>query len=83
MPPLPQAASTRLSATALQVAGNANSAVAAANQADTSAQEGKYVVADTQEAMRKLMAVRTSEMRPSPAGPATSRSRDAVMAPVA
>ncbi|MCH7346072.1 methyl-accepting chemotaxis protein [Aeromonas sp. MR7] len=46
-----------LSATALQVAGNANSAVAAANQADTSAQEGKYVVADTQEAMRKLMAV--------------------------
>ncbi|HHQ4928068.1 TPA: methyl-accepting chemotaxis protein [Aeromonas hydrophila] len=46
-----------LSATALQVAGNANSAVAAANQADTAAQEGKYVVADTQEAMRKLMAV--------------------------
>ncbi|MFA7259634.1 MAG: methyl-accepting chemotaxis protein [Aeromonas bestiarum] len=46
-----------LSATAQQVAGNANSAVAAANQADTSAQEGKYVVADTQEAMRKLMAV--------------------------
>ncbi|MGU5673812.1 methyl-accepting chemotaxis protein [Aeromonas hydrophila] len=46
-----------LSATALQVAGNANSAVAAANQADAAAQEGKYVVADTQEAMRKLMAV--------------------------
>ncbi|UXB13097.1 methyl-accepting chemotaxis protein [Aeromonas dhakensis] len=46
-----------LSATALQVAGNANSAVAAANQADTAAQEGKYVVADTQEAMRKLMVV--------------------------
>ncbi|MDI3431281.1 methyl-accepting chemotaxis protein [Aeromonas sp. V90_14] len=46
-----------LSATALQVVGNANSAVAAANQADTAAQEGKYVVADTQEAMRKLMAV--------------------------
>ncbi|WP_336289293.1 methyl-accepting chemotaxis protein [Aeromonas dhakensis] len=46
-----------LSATALQVASNANSAVAAANQADTAAQEGKYVVADTQEAMRKLMAV--------------------------
>ncbi|MFM5670084.1 methyl-accepting chemotaxis protein [Aeromonas hydrophila] len=46
-----------LSATALQVAGNANSAVAAANLADTAAQEGKYVVADTQEAMRKLMAV--------------------------
>ncbi|HDZ8876215.1 TPA: methyl-accepting chemotaxis protein [Aeromonas dhakensis] len=46
-----------LSATALQVASNANSAVAAANEADTAAQEGKYVVADTQEAMRKLMAV--------------------------
>ena len=52
-----------LSATALQVAGNANSAVAAANQADTAAQEGKYVVADTQEAMRKLMAV-ISEAKP-------------------
>ena len=40
-----------LSATALQVAGNANSAVSAANQADMAAQEGKSVVAQTQEAM--------------------------------
>lgn len=46
-----------LSATALQVSGNASSAVAAANQTDAAAQEGKYVVADTQEAMRKLMAI--------------------------
>ena len=46
-----------LSATALQVSGNASSAVAAANETDAAAQEGKYVVADTQEAMRKLMAI--------------------------
>lgn len=46
-----------LSATALQVSGNAGSAVAAANETDAAAQEGKYVVADTQEAMRKLMAI--------------------------
>ncbi|USV56735.1 methyl-accepting chemotaxis protein [Aeromonas encheleia] len=46
-----------LSATALQVAGNANSAVDAANQADTAAQEGKSVVADTQQAMSRLMTV--------------------------
>ncbi|WP_429009847.1 methyl-accepting chemotaxis protein [Aeromonas allosaccharophila] len=46
-----------LSATALQVSGNASSAVAAANTTDAAAQEGKYVVADTQEAMRKLMAI--------------------------
>ena len=46
-----------LSATALQVAGNASSAVSAANQADMAAQEGKSVVADTQQAMSRLMAV--------------------------
>ncbi|CAJ1832657.1 methyl-accepting chemotaxis protein [Aeromonas jandaei] len=46
-----------LSATALQVSGNASSAVAAANETDAAAQEGKYVVADTQEAMRKLVAI--------------------------
>ena len=46
-----------LSATALQVAGNANSAVSAANQADMAAQEGKSVVAQTQEAMSRLMTV--------------------------
>ncbi|MBL0544876.1 methyl-accepting chemotaxis protein [Aeromonas jandaei] len=46
-----------LSATALQVSGNASSAVAAANETDAAAQEGKYVVADTQEAMCKLMAI--------------------------
>ncbi|WP_421253464.1 methyl-accepting chemotaxis protein [Aeromonas jandaei] len=46
-----------LSATALQVSGNASSAVTAANETDAAAQEGKYVVADTQEAMRKLMAI--------------------------
>ncbi len=46
-----------LSATALQVSGNAGSAVAAANTTDAAAQEGKYVVADTQEAMRKLMTI--------------------------
>ncbi|MCH7370436.1 MULTISPECIES: methyl-accepting chemotaxis protein [Aeromonas] len=46
-----------LSATALQVAGNASSAVNAANQADTAAQEGKSVVADTQAAMSRLMTV--------------------------
>jgi len=46
-----------LSATALQVAGNANSAVSAANEADMAAQEGKAVVAQTQEAMSKLMTV--------------------------
>ncbi|MGN5112378.1 methyl-accepting chemotaxis protein [Aeromonas jandaei] len=46
-----------LSATALQVSGNASSAVAAANETDAAAQEGKYVVADTQEAMRKLMTI--------------------------
>ncbi|MBW3760806.1 methyl-accepting chemotaxis protein [Aeromonas jandaei] len=46
-----------LSATALQVSGNASSAVAAANETDAAAQEGKHVVADTQEAMRKLMAI--------------------------
>jgi methyl-accepting chemotaxis protein len=46
-----------LSATALQVAGNASSAVNAANQADTAAQEGKAVVADTQQAMSRLMTV--------------------------
>lgn len=46
-----------LSATALQVSGNASSAVAAANTTDAAAQEGKYVVADTQEAMRKLMTI--------------------------
>ncbi|MEH8196360.1 methyl-accepting chemotaxis protein [Aeromonas allosaccharophila] len=46
-----------LSATAMQVSGNASSAVAAANTTDAAAQEGKYVVADTQEAMRKLMTI--------------------------
>ncbi len=46
-----------LSATALQVAGNANAAVAAADEADTAAQEGKSVVAQTQEAMSRLMTV--------------------------
>ena len=46
-----------LSATALQVSGTASAAVAAANETDAAAQEGKYVVADTQEAMRKLMAI--------------------------
>ncbi|MGY6038136.1 methyl-accepting chemotaxis protein [Aeromonas sp. AE23HZ002T15] len=46
-----------LSATALQVAGDANSAVQAANQADRAAQEGKAVVADTQDAMSRLMVV--------------------------
>ncbi|WP_434666253.1 methyl-accepting chemotaxis protein [Aeromonas sp. NJAU223] len=46
-----------LSATALQVAGDANSAVQAANQADRAAQEGKAVVADTQAAMSRLMVV--------------------------
>lgn len=46
-----------LSATALQVCGNASSAVAAANATDAAAQEGKYVVANTQEAMHKLMTI--------------------------
>lgn len=46
-----------LSATAMQVCGNASSAVAAANTTDAAAQEGKFVVADTQEAMRKLMTI--------------------------
>ena len=46
-----------LSATALQVAGNANAAVAAADEADTAAQEGKSVVAQTREAMSRLMTV--------------------------
>ena len=46
-----------LSATALQVSGNASSAVAAANTTDAAAQEGKYVVADTQAAMRELMTI--------------------------
>ena len=41
----------------MQVSGNASSAVAAANTTDAAAQEGKYVVADTQEAMRKLMTI--------------------------
>ncbi|MFQ2245015.1 methyl-accepting chemotaxis protein [Aeromonas enteropelogenes] len=44
-----------LSATALQVSSNASAAVTAANETDTAAQEGKYVVADTQTAMGRLM----------------------------
>ncbi|MFM4943232.1 methyl-accepting chemotaxis protein [Aeromonas bivalvium] len=52
-----------LSATALQVSGHARAAVAAADEADSAAQEGKFVVADTQEAMARLMAV-ISEAKP-------------------
>jgi methyl-accepting chemotaxis protein len=52
-----------LSATALQVSGHAKAAVAAADEADSAAQEGKFVVADTQVAMARLMTV-ISEAKP-------------------